>query len=255
MEPSVHIKLQELNLRNLLRTGAFQFIDSDTPWFPYTSGQIGPYYVQSTTVEKEGETYATAIQSMVAIIQSGIAPFDAISGGETRDWDFSNPVAIALRKPHIKLYKSGKTLGASIANKKILHIADLNNEGSSIRDHWKPAIEKQNGQLTGVLSFVDRMEDGFTFLKGLGLPVMSVVPLDACAWDLALQDGYVSLPLHDALLERLKDRRAWAVRSLLDNPDHFKAIYQDPDKRDAALKIIQTYPEIKEDLHRIIEES
>ena len=56
--------IQATNLRNLLNTGAFQFVDERTPWFPYTSGQVGPYYVQSTTVEKDGAAYATAIRSL-----------------------------------------------------------------------------------------------------------------------------------------------------------------------------------------------
>lgn len=255
MKSCVHTELQKINLGNLLRTGAFQFVDDSTPWFPYTSGQIGPYYVQTTTIEKEGEAYATAIQSMVEIVQSEVAPFDAISGGETRDWDFSNPLAVALRKPHIKLYKNGKVLGASIADRNILHVSDLNNEGSSVRDYWKPAIEKHHGRLIGLLSFVDRMEDGFTLVQNLGLPVMSVVPLDARAWDLALQQGYVSPPLHQALLDRLKDRRKWAVRSLRDHSDYFKALFRDPGTRSKAVKIMETYPEIKEELRRMVEDS
>ena len=55
------LTMQETNLRNLLNTGAFRFVDEHTPWFPYTSGQVGPYYVQSTTVEKDGVAYATAV--------------------------------------------------------------------------------------------------------------------------------------------------------------------------------------------------
>lgn len=244
----IHVDLQELNLRNLLKTGAFQFVDENTPWFPYTSGQIGPYYVQSTTIEKDGKAYATAIHSMVEFIQSEANAFDAISGGETRDWDFSNPVAVAMQKPHIKIYKDGKTLGGLISDKKILHIADLNNEGSSIRDFWKPTIEKHGGQLTGVVSFVDRMEDGFTMLQQLGLSVMSVIPLNEHAWNLALQEGSISQQVHDTLINRMKDKHSWAIRALLEHPDYFKAMYNDPSTNAKALKIMQTYPEIKEEL-------
>ena len=176
MNPDDSISMQADNLRNLLNTGAFQFVDERTPWFPYTSGQVGPYYVQSTTVEKDGGAYATAIQSLVRLIQAEAGAFDAISGGETRDWDFSNPVAVALRKPHLKMYKNGKVLGADIAGQTFLHVADLNNEGSSVRDYWKPIIEQGGGRLAGVVSFVDRMEDGFTTLKKLGVRLFCVVP-------------------------------------------------------------------------------
>lgn len=244
--------MQEINLRNLLNTGAFRFVDERTPWFPYTSGQVGPYYVQSITVEKDGESYATAIQSLVSLIQAEFGAFDAISGGETRDWDFSNPVAIALRKPHLKMYKDGKILGADIAGKKFLHVADLNNEGSSVRDYWKPIIEQGGGQLVGVVSFVDRMEDGFTVLKKLGIRLFCVVPLDARAWAIARTTGHVSETLYAQLVARQDNRDAWAERVLLSHPDYLRRFYQDPKTRAKAAKIINTYTRISAELERIV---
>ncbi len=246
------IAMQAANLRNLLNTGAFRFIDKHTPWFPYTSGQIGPYYVQSTTVEKDGVAYATAIQSLVDLIRAEVGAFDAVSGGETRDWDFSNPVAVALRKPHLKIYKEGKVLGADIAGKSFLHVADLNNEGSSVRDYWKPIIEQGGGRLAGVVSFVDRMEEGFTVLKKLGIRLFCVVPLDARAWDIARETGHVSATLYSALIARQGDRDTWAERALLSNPDYFRRFYQDPKTCAKAARIINTYPRISRDLERIV---
>ncbi len=254
-DSSLRAELQELNLNNLLKTGAFQFADEKTPWFPYTSGQIGPYYVQTITVEKNGRTYAAAIESFARFVESEVPPFDAVSGGETRDWDFSNPLAVALRKPHVKLYKERDPLGASIEGKSILHVSDLNNEGSSVRDFWKPAIEKRGGRLVGLLSFVDRMEDGFFMLQELGVRVMSIVPLDERAWNIALDGGYVSAATHASLIERMKNRRDWAVKSLLQHPDSFRDLFRDPRSRGKALKIMSTYPEIKVNLDRMTEDS
>ena len=238
-------------MRNLLNTGAFRFVDERTPWFPYTSGQVGPYYVQSTTVEKDGVAYALTIQSLVGLIQAEAGAFDAISGGETRDWDFSNPVAIALRKPHLKMYKDGKVLGADIAGKTFLHIADLNNEGSSVRDYWKPIIEQGGGRLAGVVSFVDRMEDGFTALKKLGIRLFCVVPLDARAWGIAREAGQVSATLYAELVARQGNRDAWAERALLGHPDYFCRFHQDPKTRAKAARIMNSYPRISADLKRI----
>lgn len=243
---------QATNLRNLLNTGAFRFTDERTPWFPYTSGQVGPYYIQSTTVEKDGTAYAIAIQSLVSLIQAQAGTFDAISGGETRDWDFSNPVACALRKPHLKIYKDGKVLGADITGQTFLHVADLNNEGSSVKDYWKPIIEQGGGRLAGVVSFVDRMEDGFTLLKSLGLRLFCVVPLDARAWDLARKTGHVSAALYAELVARQNNRDAWAERALLDHPDYFRRFHQDPQTHAKAVRIINTYTRISADLERIV---
>jgi len=247
-----HVDLQETNLRSLLATGAFQFTDEAAPWFPYTSGQIGPYYFQSTTIEKDGAAYATAIRSLVELIQAEAGPFDVISGGESRDWDFSNPVAVALRKPHLKLYKDGKALGADVTGKSVLHVADLNNEGSSLRDYWKPRIEKSGGRLVGFVAFVDRLEDGVAVLKELGVPSLSVVPLNEHSWDLMLRDGAISAAVHRALIERMRDKRAWALRALRGHPDYFRKLYRNPQTQAKALKIMQAYKEIKGELEALI---
>jgi orotate phosphoribosyltransferase len=246
------MSMQETNLRNLLKTGAFRFVDERTPWFPYTSGQVGAYYVQSTTVEKDGPAYAAAIQSLASLIRADAGAFDAISGGETRDWDFSNPVAVALRKPHLKLYKDGKALGADIAGKTFLHVADLNNEGSSVRDYWKPIIEQGGGRMAGVVAFVDRMEEGFALLKGLGLRLLSVVPLDERAWEIARATGHVNAALCAELVARRGDPAAWAEGALLKHPDYFRRFYRNPLTRPKAAKIINTYTRIRADLERIV---
>lgn len=242
---------QALNLQHLFRTGAFQFVDERTPWFPYTSGQIGPYYVQSTTVEKDGEAYAAAIASLTELIRAECPPCDALSGGETRDWDFSNPAAVALRKPHVKLYKDGKVLGADPAGKTILHVADLNNEGSSVRDYWKPTLERHGGRLIGVVSFVDRLEDGYTLLRELDLQPRCVVPLDERAWDLALREGAVTREVHAVLVARARDRHAWARHTLLAHPAFFRSFYRDPKTQPKALKILRAYPDLQAELSRI----
>jgi len=236
--------LQKTNLRNLIKTGAFRFIDEATPWFPYTSGQIGPYYVQSISVEKDGSKYARAVKSLVALIKAKFGPFDVISGGETRDWDFSNPVAVLMKKPHAKMYKDGRLIGAGVKGKKVLHVADLNNEGSSVRDYWNPIVNKNGGSLVGVVSFVDRMEDGYLLFKKMALPCFSVVPLDKSAWDIILNEGYISRGVHSQLIARMQDRRKWAINALLNNPEYFKKFYSENSTHDKALKIMRTYVEI-----------
>jgi len=243
---------QKINLRNLMATQAFRFIDEKTPWFPYTSGQIGPYYVQSICVERDGMAYQFAVKSLIELIRTKIGEFDVISGGETRDWDFSNPVAVMMQKPHAKLYKDGRLLGAEVKGKKVVHVADLNNEGSSVHDYWKPIIEKNGGSFAAVFSFVDRMEDGFALFKKISLPNYSVVPLDEKAWDVLLAEQQISADLHKQLLARMQDRRAWAVRTLLGGKEYFKKFYSDPATRSKAEKIMQTYVEIGDRLRQAV---
>ena len=154
MNKAHKLLLQEEDLKALTKQGEPQFTDT---WFPYTSGEIGPYYIQSVVVEKDGIDYARAIDALCHLIKESVSlDFDAISGGESRDWDFSNPVAVALKKPHIKIYKDGKVLGSDIEGKRIVHVADLNNEGSSIRDLWYPTIEDNNGEMIHAFFYVDK---------------------------------------------------------------------------------------------------
>lgn len=244
---------QKTNLRNLIKTGAFRFIDKSTPWFPYTSGQIGPYYIQSISVEKDGAKYAQAVQALIDLIKTEINSFDVIAGGETRDWDFSNPVAVLMKKPHAKMYKDGRLLGAEVKGRKVVHVADLNNEGSSVRDYWKPIIEKNEGSLAAVVSFVDRLEDGFGLFKKMALPCHAVVPLDKTAWDIILKEGYISKDVHKQLVTRMQDRQGWAINALLDNPEYFRRFYANEATRAKALKIMQTYSEISEKLGEIVD--
>lgn len=248
----VNLKIQEENLRRLLETGAFQFVDEQNPWFPYTSGQIGPYYVQSINIEKDGEAYASAIESLVQLIREWRIEFDVISGGETRDWDFSSPCAVALRKPHLKIYKDGRMLGAEVKEQRILHVADLNNEGSSVRDYWHPLTTRRGGRIVGVMAFVDRMEEGVKVINDLGLPLAAVAPLDARAWQVALDGGFVTGETHTALLERQRDPTGWALERLRRHPSLLLRIFDDPRTRAKALKIIDYYKQFDPELERLL---
>jgi orotate phosphoribosyltransferase len=248
-------QLQKDNLLALLRNGAFQFADERRPWFPYTSGQIGPYYVQSIAVERDGAAYAAAVDAVVELIRAEFPGADTISGGETRDWDFSNPAAVALRLPHVKLYKDGKTLGADIRGRRLLHVADLNNEGSSVRDFWKPIVEKNGGTLAGVVFYVDRLEEGTDVMRDLVLPAQAVVPLDEAAWTEARKEGFVSESLYASLLARLRDRHAWARQALVNHPDTFLELYRPSATRSKAEKIMRTYPDLKDFFARLLKDA
>ena len=108
LHPDVARELQEKNLKILSRhKGGFQFIET---FFPYTSGEIGPYYVQSGVVQNNGFDFEGAVSNMTFMVKQtlGERPDDTIiSGGESRDWIFSIPIAARLRVPHTMIYKDG----------------------------------------------------------------------------------------------------------------------------------------------------
>lgn len=127
----------------LFQTDAFKICEENKP-FIYTSGKIGPYFIntqflygnqksaqdfldfanaQLETEAKDlipanlfeellkqyenNEIYKNVINTLKDFITSRIdlANFDYISGGERRDWFFSIMTAYLLGKPHITLYK------------------------------------------------------------------------------------------------------------------------------------------------------
>ncbi len=127
----------------LFKTNAFKICEENKPFW-YTSGKIGPYFVnthflygstesaqqlldfidlQLETVPKDlipgnlfekvlkqyesNEIYKTVVNNLKDFIQAKIdlSVIDYISGGERRDWYFSIIIAYLLGKPHITIYK------------------------------------------------------------------------------------------------------------------------------------------------------
>ncbi len=259
-------ELQKTNLLILAKHKEPKFTDK---FFPYTSGEIGPYFIQSLVVVDDGEDYHTAINSTAELAREVTGGnFDAISGGESRDWDFSNPVAYALKKPHIKLYKDPvihPPIGI-IKDKRIVHVADLQNEGSSFKNSWAPLILGGRGNLVHAIFYVDRIEDGVKVMKELNVPSDAVVPLDGNAWQILMDVGYITRAVYESLNSRMEDKKAWAHASLRTNMDHLEALLRDPKSRAKAEKNLNVgYPEIKDELldrlkaergyvHRFLEE-
>lgn len=111
--------------------------------FWYTSGTVGPYYINTHYLyggpekaeemlsfindEKENsdrfvpvlyercrsmydnnQMYRTVIDGLVAQVRSKLPVINMVSGGERRDWFFSVAVADQLDLPHLYIYKEGE---------------------------------------------------------------------------------------------------------------------------------------------------
>ena len=149
----------------LFETNAVKICQDEKPFW-YTSGKIGPYFINAqffNEVKKQYETnsiYQDVITQMKNLIEKNINidEIDYISGGERRDWYFSNILAYLLQKPHITIFKDltmvesnidftqNKT-NINIEGKKVLHIADLLNQASSYIRAWVPAIEDKKAKI------------------------------------------------------------------------------------------------------------
>jgi orotate phosphoribosyltransferase len=207
-------QLQRENLDILVKNGGFKFTNT---FFLYTSGEIGPYFINSEVVMKDGLSYRTAINSLVKLIKNIEPQPEVISCGESRDWCFGPNVATTLGLPCTMIYKDGKVIGASMQNRLVLHVADLNNEGSSPKDKWIPTIREAGGRIEDIVFYVDRFEDGVKVMQELKLRSYAVVPLDQEAWDYL--SHFLNTGVTPQILEQLKNRMEmgkdnWALQML-----------------------------------------
>ena len=192
----------------LFDSQAFKVAPADMP-FIYTSGLIGPYFINThylcggkQTAEEvldlidaeadapgfqnklsakleeiynESEIYRTTIDSAVSLIKENIKDFDLVSGGQRRDWFFSPIIAKLLDKPCIWIYKDGSVFDSTGAELKdlnsasVINTADLLTVGSSYQRAWSPELKKRNASLDYAFNVVDRNQGGVHNLEELGI--------------------------------------------------------------------------------------
>jgi len=241
------LDMKNRNLEALSRNDAFKFTKT---FFPYTSGEIGPYFVQSGAIMGNGRDFSLAIEDMSKFVSGSLDPEQyIISGGETRDWMFSIPVAAKLGKRHTMIYKNKKLVGANMRDRGVVHIADLNNEGSSPRDHWIPIIEEAGGFIRDIFFYIDRMESGVQVMRDLELNSYALVPLDAHAWDYLQKNDIVSQEVYHSLRERLEDKHQWAIDMLRSKQGlgTLANLFMDDKSLEKARGVLDHYSEIREE--------
>ena len=223
----------------LFETNAIRFCEENKPFW-YTSGKIGPYFINTHFIygsEKEAvsllnfiddslsykmtlpkkvfervlkqynenKIYQDVINHMKDYIEKNIdiSKVDFISGGERRDWFFSNILAYLLNKPHITIYKDLSSVisnshfnetkeSYNIEGKKALHIADLITVASSYLRAWIPAIENLGGKILWSCVVVDRMQGGEEKLSEKGIKSLSLVKVDNNLFKKAFDMGIIN---------------------------------------------------------------
>ena len=223
----------------LFETNAIRFCEENKPFW-YTSGKIGPYFINTHFVygnEKDAvellsfiddslsdkltlpkkvfekvleqyntnEIYKNVIDTMKKYIEENIdiTEVDYISGGERRDWFFSNIIAYLLNKPHITIYKDLSTVVSdskfentapvtSLDNKKVLHVADLITVASSYIRAWIPAIKNLNANICWSCVVVDRMQGGKDKIEAEGIKSLSLVQVDSNLFQKAKELGIIN---------------------------------------------------------------
>lgn len=137
------------------------------------------------------EIYRSVMNEVKAFIENNINvdEIDYISGGERRDWYFSNILAYLLNKPHITVFKDLSTYVSdkdfetttevsSLADKKVLHVADLITAASSYERAWIPCISNLGSKMTDSVAIVDRKQGGHELIESFGVNSFSLVKVD-----------------------------------------------------------------------------
>lgn len=263
-------------VKYLFETTAFRVCPNNKPFW-YTSGKIGPFYINTQflygseneatellnfmnenlnkkvelpemifeRVKKQYEgnvIYKYTIDEIIKNVKEKIDldSIDYISGGERRDWFFSNIVAYLLGKPHITIYKDlslvesnpdfseNKTL-ENLAGKKCLHIADLITTASSYTKRWAPAIESVNGKIDWSISVVDRVQGGEEILAGIGIKSISLIKLDGSLFTQAKELNIINDEQYE-LLNAYKQNPDETMRNfLIAHPEFLEeALKSDP---------------------------
>ena len=161
---------------------------------------------------EENQIFKTTIDKLVEFVENTIEAdsIDYISGGERRDWYFSMLVAYLLGKPHITIFKDlttvvstcdfeESTLVTTLPEKRVFHVTDILNTGSSFERAWVPAVNNLGSKIYWGLYTVDRNQGGDKCLKELDVQAYSLITLDKDLFALAANKGIISPAQQDLL--------------------------------------------------------
>ena len=250
----------------LFETKAVKFCEENKPFW-YTSGKIGPYFINAQYVygsEKEAEEllefinkelsnknelpknvfdkvlnqynnnkiYKDSINEMLQCIKDNIniEEIDYVSGGERRDWFFSNLIAYLLKKPDLTIYKDSNIYESNydfsntkkidkLKNKNVLHVADIITVASSYVNRWIPSIQKLGSNIKWSLSVIDRMQGGADVLKENGVKSLSIAKVDSSLFAKALDLGIIGNKQFEMLNKFIKNPDGTMREFLVAHPE------------------------------------
>ena len=269
----------------LFETNAIRFCEENKPFW-YTSGKIGPYFINTHFIygsEKEAndllsfidsslsdkmtlpkkvfdkvlkqynenKIYHDVIENIKSYIEENIDvnEIDYISGGERRDWFFSNIIAYLLKKPHITIYKDLLTVVSdydfsntyklsNLEGKKVLHVADLITVASSYIRAWIPAIKNLGANILWSCVVVDRMQGGKEKLEAEGVKSLSLVNVDTDLFKNALDMGIINENQLELLNNFFKDPDNCMREFLINHPEFLENALNSDEKTVKRAKLL-----------------
>lgn len=269
----------------LFETNAIRFCEENKPFW-YTSGKIGPYFINTHFVygnEKDAvellsfideclsdklslpgkvfekvlkqyetnEIYKNVIDTMRSYIEENIdiSEIDYISGGERRDWFFSNIISYLLDKPHLSIYKDLSVVESdskfenthsieTLEGKKVLHIADLITVASSYIRAWIPAIKNLGSNICWSCVVVDRMQGGKDKIEAEGIKSLSLVQVDTNLFRKALELNIINASQVEMLDAFFKNPDESMKQFLINHPEFLENALNSDEKTKKRAKLL-----------------
>ena len=262
----------------LFETNAIRFCEENKPFF-LTSGGISPYFVNTHFLygdEKQATEFLSyidtlltdrinlpkkvfdkinvqyennkifkyTIDTMLKAIKSNVNvdEIDYISGGERRDWYFSNMIAYLLKKPHLTLFKdmeafvspydfSSTNKITDLEGKTVLNASDLVTAATNYVRSWIPAIKQLNGKLLWTCYVVDRKQGGTEILENAGIKTIPLAFVDTSLFEKAFELKIINQGQLDMLKGFYDDPYATMRNFLLNHPEFIENALNSTDER------------------------
>ena len=200
----------------------------------------------------ENKIYKDVINTMKNYIEENIdvTKIDYISGGERRDWFFSNMIAYLLKKPHISIFKDLNTVVSDynfensitsktdLEGKNVLHIADLITVASSYIRAWIPAIQNLGASIKWSCSVVDRMQGGKDKLKANNIESFSLVNVDESLFKKALELKIINENQFKMLNDFFKNPDETMKNFLIAHPEFLENALNSDEKTRSRAKLL-----------------
>ena len=222
----------------------------NTEKLSWDGGEFKKYGNNSSAMALHAQNMAiqhSRFQEVIEVLLSRIKPIVykklqehrsvAISGGQTRDWIFSCPVAMQLGLPHASLYKPSEENPDRIElldrdgqikdggvhafqGTYIIHIVDLITEAASCYDGqeggWIPRLRKKGAEIDKLFAVVDRDQRGDEGLTGPERLDNIGVSVDSCV-KIGPEFLRANSSQPEVALAYIKDPNAWAREYLREN--------------------------------------
>ncbi len=262
----------------LFETKAVKFCEENKPFF-LTSGTISPYFVNTHFLygnEKEAteflsyidtlledrpnlpkkvfdevmkqyqknNIYKYTIDTMVEAIKNNvnIDEIDYISGGERRDWYFSNMIAYILKKPHLTIFKDLETFVSpynftstekvfDLEGKKVLNASDLVTAASNYVRSWIPAIRNLNGNLAWTCYIVDRKQGGTEVLEKENIKTIPLAVVDDLLFEKAFELNIINETQLNMLKGFYRDSYTTMREFLINHPEFIEEALKSNNER------------------------